>query len=141
MQLLPNKCFFRIFRFNHVQKVANVEALWDFKFVNVLDFRSTLNLLLVTSVLSEFTKMIIWGFWSMNCWCNEDRISRTLFASVSIINTMGEIVEISQGDIQQNAVNGWGDTMGKIQYWCPEGSCYLIILIVWDSWRTICQNC
>ncbi|OAD53161.1 hypothetical protein WN48_10725 [Eufriesea mexicana] len=34
---------------------------------------------------------------------------------------MGEIVEISQGDAQQNAVNGWGDTMGKIQYWCPEG--------------------
>ncbi|KOC65079.1 hypothetical protein WH47_04669 [Habropoda laboriosa] len=34
---------------------------------------------------------------------------------------MGEIVEISQGDGQQNAVNGWGDTMGKIQYWCPEG--------------------
>ncbi|XP_020719934.1 transcriptional activator protein Pur-beta isoform X3 [Bombus affinis] len=34
---------------------------------------------------------------------------------------MGEILEISQGDAQQNAVNGWGDTMGKIQYWCPEG--------------------
>ncbi|XP_076163744.1 purine-rich binding protein-alpha isoform X2 [Ptiloglossa arizonensis] len=34
---------------------------------------------------------------------------------------MGEIVEISQSDTQQNAVNGWGDTMGKIQYWCPEG--------------------
>lgn len=33
---------------------------------------------------------------------------------------MGEILEISQGDAQQNALNGWGDTMGKIQYWCPE---------------------
>nr|XP_034187957.1 transcriptional activator protein Pur-beta isoform X1 [Osmia lignaria]XP_034187958.1 transcriptional activator protein Pur-beta isoform X1 [Osmia lignaria] len=38
-----------------------------------------------------------------------------------IIQKMGEIVEISQGDVQENTVNGWGDTMGKIQYWCPEG--------------------
>ncbi|XP_076625224.1 purine-rich binding protein-alpha isoform X2 [Colletes latitarsis] len=34
---------------------------------------------------------------------------------------MGEIIEISQSDTQPDAVNGWGDTMGKIQYWCPEG--------------------
>ncbi|XP_076293870.1 purine-rich binding protein-alpha isoform X2 [Lasioglossum baleicum] len=36
-------------------------------------------------------------------------------------DTMGEIIEISQGDTQQATTNAWGDTMGKIQHWCPEG--------------------
>lgn len=36
---------------------------------------------------------------------------------------MGEIVEISQGEVGRNPVkNTWGDIMDKIQYWCPEGS-------------------
>ncbi|XP_014607257.1 transcriptional activator protein Pur-beta isoform X2 [Polistes fuscatus] len=35
---------------------------------------------------------------------------------------MGEIVEISQGEVGRNPVkNTWGDIMDKIQYWCPEG--------------------
>ncbi|KAI4501757.1 hypothetical protein M0802_003092 [Mischocyttarus mexicanus] len=34
---------------------------------------------------------------------------------------MGEIVEISQGEVGRNPVkNTWGDIMDKIQYWCPE---------------------
>ncbi|XP_047343754.1 kinesin-like protein KIN-14E isoform X5 [Vespa velutina] len=35
---------------------------------------------------------------------------------------MGEIVEISQGEVGRNPLkNSWGDIMDKIQYWCPEG--------------------
>ncbi|XP_015594237.1 transcriptional activator protein Pur-beta isoform X6 [Cephus cinctus] len=35
---------------------------------------------------------------------------------------MGEILENSEhGNVQRTLTNGWGDTMGKIQYWYPEG--------------------
>ncbi|XP_025156553.1 transcriptional activator protein Pur-beta isoform X3 [Harpegnathos saltator] len=34
---------------------------------------------------------------------------------------MGEIVEISQGDVHENPPKNWDDIMEKIQYWCPEG--------------------
>ncbi|KAL2725219.1 transcriptional activator protein Pur-beta-like isoform X11 [Vespula squamosa] len=38
-----------------------------------------------------------------------------------LIMRMGEIVEISQGEVGRNPLkNSWGDIMDKIQYWCPE---------------------
>ncbi|KAF3421840.1 hypothetical protein E2986_11520 [Frieseomelitta varia] len=52
---------------------------------------------------------------------------------------MGEIVEISQGDAQQNAVNGWGDTMGKIQYWCPEVYSNDLITVIFNNF-TLLKN-
>lgn len=46
---------------------------------------------------------------------------------------MGEIVEISQGDVHENPPKDWGDTMDKIQYWCPEGNLWKFLNKRWLS--------